>query len=265
MPIRRTLSLRDLTQPEFDTLDAIVMRHAYASQNKFGRMFDERVYENDLAQRLRGEGFEVHTQVPVSVLHGTFEKTYFLDLVVNQMLYELKTVAALLAEHQAQGLHYAMLRDIRRVKLLNFRSAKVQGDLVYNAVTEAGRHAAQFCTDRWRPLSDACPRLVALVRSLVADCGTHLSSRLYNGALVHCLGGEEACLQRIAVSDSMTTLGTHMVQFHGPGIGFVVTAITRHTDEHRRHLQCLLDHLALKGIQWINFNHAQVELRTLTR
>jgi hypothetical protein len=47
---------------------------------------DERVYENDVAARLRALGFtDIHTQVPVTVTHGDFSKTYFLDLVVNQM------------------------------------------------------------------------------------------------------------------------------------------------------------------------------------
>jgi hypothetical protein len=64
-------------QPEFDERDAIVMRCAYAAQNTLGRLCDERVYENDLALRLSAEGFKaVHTQVPVTVKHDSFEKVY---------------------------------------------------------------------------------------------------------------------------------------------------------------------------------------------
>ena len=59
MPIHPPIPLRDLTQDEFDRLDAIVMRHAYAAQNKLGRLFDERVYENEVAQTLREAGHEV--------------------------------------------------------------------------------------------------------------------------------------------------------------------------------------------------------------
>lgn len=119
MPIHRTIELTDVTDTDFDLIDEAVMRCAFAAQNKFGRLFDERVYENDLAAKLRAEGFDVHTQVPVTVIHGSFEKTYRLDLVVNQMLYELKVLSALLDEHKAQALHYAMLQNIRRVKLIN--------------------------------------------------------------------------------------------------------------------------------------------------
>ena len=71
MPIRCPIVIRNLTQPEFDERDRIVMRCAYAAQNELGRLCDERVYENDLALRLRAEGMPgVHTQVPVTVSHA---------------------------------------------------------------------------------------------------------------------------------------------------------------------------------------------------
>jgi len=73
---------------------------------------------------LRAENFDVHTQIPVLVTHGGFQKTYDLDLVVNQMIYELKVVASLMNDHDAQALHYAMLQDVRLVKLINFGEKK---------------------------------------------------------------------------------------------------------------------------------------------
>ena len=100
MPIQCSLQLQDITDEDFSSIDEAVMRCAYASQNHFGRLFDERVYENDIAARLRREGFEVYTQVPIKVTHGDFEKIYVLDLIVNQMLYEVSrgTLAVLLQQ-----------------------------------------------------------------------------------------------------------------------------------------------------------------------
>ena len=265
MPIEPALQLRDLTQSAFDELDEVVMRHAYAAQNKFGRLFDERIYENDLAKRLRTEGFDVHTQVPVKVSHVSFEKTYFLDLIVNDMLYELKVVAALLPEHQAQALHYAMMNNIRRVKLINFRSSRVVGELLYNPISDAERHQPVFVTESFRPLTLGCERLVAQVRSFVADWGTHLSSRLYNEALVHHLGGEPECLLRVPVGEASDPLGTHLIQFHSQGQSFVVTSITREVRQHRGHLQCLLNNLGIETMQWINFNRSRIEFTTLMK
>ena len=126
MPIHPSLQLKSVSDTDFAVLDKAVMDCAYAAHNKFGRLFDERIYENDVAARLRALGLEAHTQVPVRVEHGTFQKTYYLDLVVNHMLYELKVVSILTSDHDAQALHYAILQDIRLVKLLNFGEVKVR-------------------------------------------------------------------------------------------------------------------------------------------
>lgn len=110
MPIRSSLDLRSISDIEFQQIDDAVMRCSYASQNHFGHMFHERIYENDVAARLRSEGFEVHTQVPVYLTHEGFQKVYYLDLVVNQMLYELKATSRLIPEH---GGSTSTIRDWR--------------------------------------------------------------------------------------------------------------------------------------------------------
>jgi GxxExxY protein len=97
MPISCPLRIRNLDQAEFDERDARVMRCAYAVQNALGRLCDERIYENELARRLRAHGFSsVHTQVPITVTHDGFVKEYRIDLVADDALYELKTVRDLL-------------------------------------------------------------------------------------------------------------------------------------------------------------------------
>ena len=265
MPIKPDLKLTSISDTDFEVVDDAVMRCAYASQNKFGRLFDERIYENDLAARLRAEGFEVHTQVPVRVAHGSFEKTYFLDLIVNQMLYELKVAAALADEHKAQALHYAMLLDIRRVKLINFGEPKVRGHLMRNAILEANRYQPMLRSSGWRILTPDCDRLIAHLRAAIQDWGTHLSSQLYNEALVHHFGGEVHCLRRLDVHANGTHLGTHPVQMHNPHHAFTVTAFTRNPSVYRKHLDTLLDHTNLQAIQWINLNHSQIEITTLER
>lgn len=263
MPIQRTLHLRSVTDAEFDLIDKAVMRCAYASQNKFGRLFDERIYENDVAARLRAEGFTVHTQVPVTLIHGDFLKTYFLDLVVNEMLYELKVVASLSKEHEAQGLHYAMLQDIRRVKLINFGGEQVEGKLLRNAVTESERHQPTMRKTDYRVLSPYCDRLIEHLKQLIKDWGTHLDSRLYNEALIDYLGGEHQCLKRLQMRSGDLNLGTHMVQLHSPHHAFVVTAFHSPQPSYQRHLEVLLEHVALDGIQWINLNHSRLEATTV--
>jgi hypothetical protein len=48
MPIERSFHFQDLSQTAFDSLDSMVMRQAYVVQNKLGRLFDERIYENEM-------------------------------------------------------------------------------------------------------------------------------------------------------------------------------------------------------------------------
>ncbi len=265
MPIHRTLEIRSVSDDEFEFIDEAVMRCAYAVQNKFGRLFDEPIYENDLAARLRAEGFEVQTQVPVRVVHGHFEKTYFLDLLVNHMLYELKVLSALLPEHQAQGLHYAMLQDIRRVKLINFGESEVRGKLFRNALTERERDQPTMRTSGWRSLTPQCEPLVSHLKELIKDWGTHLDSHLYCEALIHHCGGEARCLQRLDVKAGKLKLGTHLVQLYAPKHAFVLTAFSSHQPAYQQHLEVLLDHVALEGIQWINLNRSRLEVTTLDR
>ncbi len=265
MPIITSLAMRDITDDEFHAIDKVVMPHAYAVQNQFGRLFDERVYENELASRLRSEGFEVHTQVPVQVVHGSFSKTYILDLVVNHLLYELKVVDALLAEHSAQGLHYAMLQNVRRVKLLNFGSPRVTGDLKWNTLSNDDRHHPVLCRAEWLPLSSNCERLVEQLKDFIRDWGTHLDCHLYSEALVHAFGGESACLRRLDVTSRSGKLGTHRLMLHDDDVAFVVTAFHRGQDAYRNQLQQLLRHLPLCGLQWINTNHSRIEITSLQR
>jgi len=252
MPIHRSIELQDVGDLGFAELDAVVMRCAYETQNAFGRLFDERVYENDLAFRLRAEGLDVRTQGLVAVWHRDFVKSYYLDLVVNQMVYELKAVSALLREHYAQVLNYAMLQDVRLVKLINFGGVEVSGRLLRNALTEEERYRPVMRKSGWRPLGLRCEELIAYLKEVIRDWGTHLDCLLYNEVLVHHFGGESNCLRRVEVWSGDVCLGTHLVQMYDPEHAFAVTGFTRPQAGYRQHLLTLLEHVpGLKGIQWI--------------
>lgn len=85
------MEIRILNKSEFDERDRLVRRCAYDSQNELGRLCDEFVYENDLARRLRAVGFaQVHTQFPVTLTHGSFQKLYRLDLMLTTRSTNLK-------------------------------------------------------------------------------------------------------------------------------------------------------------------------------
>ncbi len=264
MPIHCDIPIRNLTKAEFDEIDKVVMKCAYASQNALGRLCDERVYENDLALRLHVAGLaEVHTQVPVTITHRDFQKVCRFDLVANHALYELKTASGFVGEHDAQIMHYAMMAAVNHGKLINFRPESVKGRLRFNALSTADRHQTTFDTRRWQRLGPGCERLHDHVVGLIKDWGGYLDTRLYEEALVHFFGGETHCVSRVPVIRDGHELGTHRVQFHEDGAIFIITAITREKARHEAHLRRLIGYTRLKAIQWINCNHSTLELITL--
>src|SRR6266705_4606365 len=103
MLINCPVTIKNLSADEFETLDYRVMGHAYTSQNELGRLCDECAYKADLKARLLADGFRaVLSEVPVTVTHRDFSKKYYLDLVADDGLYELKMDAAFVGEHEAQ-------------------------------------------------------------------------------------------------------------------------------------------------------------------
>jgi GxxExxY protein len=263
MPIQRP-PVRDLTPTEFDAVDKLVMNCAYASHNELGRLCDETIYETDVALRLAALGSEVATQLPIVVSHRTFEKTYRLDFVCNHAVYDAKAVAAFTGAHEAQVLNYAMLLDVRHVKLLNFRTARVQGKLCYNPLTDEQRRLYRFEVSEWRELSPRCRELGSTLKALLQDWGAFLEARLYEEAIIHFLGGESKCLRRLELHREDNLLGTHLVAMHSSEHFFVVTAMSRETSAYRQHLKRLLRLTGLSGLQWINLNHDNIELVTIT-
>lgn len=263
MPIHRPL-IRDLTPTEFDAIDKVVMERAYASQNELGRLCDEKVYETDLALRLRALDCEVVTQAPIVVSHQTFEKIYRLDLACNHAVYDAKTVAAFAGAHEAQVLNYAMLLDVRHIKLLNFRTPRVQGKLFFNPLTDERRRQYQFDLGNWKELSPRCCELASMLKDLLLDWGAFLETRLYEEALIHFFGGEPACLRRIELHRDGNLLGTHLAAMHSLQHFFLVTAMSHETNTYHQHLKRLLKLTGLAGLQWINLNHHNIELVTIS-
>jgi hypothetical protein len=118
----------------------------------------------------------------------------------------------------------------------------------------------------WHPLSDHCEGLVQQLKDVIRDFGTHLDVGLYNEALIHHLGGEDICLKRVGVCEDGRHLGSHLVQMHSPHHAFAMTSFTTPQPNYLRHLEVLLSHAPeLTGLQWINLNHSQLEVTTVTK
>ena len=176
---------------------------------------------------------------------------------------EFNTVATFAPEHETQGIHYAILGNTDRVKLLNFRSPKVVGRLLRSPLWRVDRRKIAVARDRWQPLSEHCTVLVERMMSLLGDWGAFLEVSLYEEALEHFLGGEARCERRLPVTRDGLELGSHRLACHADGVGFIVTALTHEMAAFEIQLQRLLRCLPLRGIQWLNLNHAELQLVTL--
>jgi GxxExxY protein len=266
MPIHCLVNIACLDAEAFEKLDYRIMGHAYASQNALGRLCDECAYEADIKDRLLADGFRsVHTQVPITVTHRDFSKTYYLDLVADEALYELKTAAALTGEHEMQLLNYVFLLGLKRGKLLNFRPVKVQGRIVATSLNPEKRRQFTAVIDRWDDVTPGCATLRQAMCDLLDDWGAFLDIALYQEAIVHFFGGESNIERRVKLSRSGLALGTQRMFVHAPGVAFRLTAFTKTGNVVESHLRRLLELTDLKAIQWINLNHAQVEFTTVTR
>ena len=201
----------------------------------------------------------------MTVAHRDFTKRYFLDLLADDALYELKADRTLTGEHQAQLLNYIFLLGLRRGKLLNFRPPKVQGQIVATSLSQEERRRIVAVTDRWNEVTPECSILFQTMRSVLEDWGAFLDIALYQEALIHFLGGTNKVEQRIALTRSELALGTQRMLVHGPGVAFRLTAFTESQESVESHLRRLLALTDLRALQWINLNHAQIQFTSITR
>ena len=266
MPIHCPINIKPLSAEEFEKLDYRVMGHAYASQNELGRFCDECAYQADLKARLLADGFKsVLTEVPLTVTHRDFSKKYFLDLVVDDGVYELKTDAALVGEHETQLFNYLFVLGIPRGKLLNFRPLKVQGRIIATSLTPEERRRFRIFTERWNDMTPSCGILRQTMLELLQDWGAFLDFALYQEALVHFLGGSSNVERQISLRRGQVSLGTQRMFAYTPEVAFRITAYTESQSHIESHLRRLLALTNLKAIQWINLNHAQIEFTTIQK
>ncbi len=267
MPITCRISVLPINQEEFAQLDYQVMRHAFDSHNELGRLCDEVIYQNDLAARLRSAALgPVHEEVPVTVTHGDFAKSYSLDLVVaNAAIYELKTALSLAGEHEAQLLNYLLLVGANHGKLVNFRPAKVESKFVNTTLTQETRRQFEARTQRWREEDAPSRSLRARLLDLLQDWGCFLELPLYTEALVHFLGGEQQVVQKVALKRDNFSIGNQRVHLLTADTAFRLTALAEGAEDYEVQLRLLLKHSALRAIQWINMARHRVEFVTLTK
>src|SRR6266850_1471417 len=250
MPITSPVSIRPINQDEFAQMDYHVMRHAFDSQNELGRLCDEVIYQNDLAARLQTAGLgPVEKEVPVTVSHRDFVKTYSLDLVVGDAaIYELKTATRIVGDHEAQLLNYLFLRDGQHGKLINLRPPEVESRFVNTNLSLQARRRIEFQTERWREEEEISRILRVTMSGLLEDWGGFLDLALYIEALIHFLGGEERVSQLVPLSRKGIPLGNQRFHLLTPETAFRLTAFSEAAEGYERQISSLMGLAPLRTI-----------------
>lgn len=105
-----------------------VLECAFEVSNELGIGFLESIYENALLLALQQQGLKVIQQAPLSVsFRGENVGRFQIDLLVeNQVIVELKSAAALAAEHKMQALNYLRASGLPVALLINFGTPRLE-------------------------------------------------------------------------------------------------------------------------------------------
>ncbi len=186
MPIECDIEIKTVSQDGFHQLDISVMRHAFDIHNSMGRFCDERIYQDELAGRCQMAGLESRREVEIRLTHGSFSKSYFIDMMIERaVIYELKAGESLAPAHQNQLINYLLLTEVRHGKLLNFRSSSVQSLFVSTTMTQRDRMSYRLNTDDGGPKDAPGINLKNLLLDIIDDWGVCLDLNAYREALLH--------------------------------------------------------------------------------
>jgi len=267
MPIEVNTNITVLEQQEFHALAAKLLGIAFDVHNEFGRFLDEKLYKTEIAARWVAAGLgTAEREVQINVVHQTFWKSYFMDLLFNNgLLLEAKTAETLAAPHRMQGLNYMLLGGMKHALLTNFRPERVEHEYLSTTLTPAERRRFAFVDKDWQMVNEQSRQLRGTLAGLLEDWGAFLEVALYREALTHFLGGAEKVVGVVPVCSGERCIGEQPVHFLTRDTAFSLTALTRNRaamEDHQRHF---LKHTPLNHIQWINFDHHNIEFTTLSK
>lgn len=262
MPIACSIPIARTSSDEMGALDFEVMRHAFAVHKELGCLCDESVYHSRLAHALIGAGFQIECEVSQRLQFRAFDKTLYLDMVINrQAIYELKTVSSLTPAHAGQLTRYLFIANTERGKLVNFRPTSVESRFINATMDDKERRRFDIDTQRWSGPDE----FRAMVSELVADWGTGLDQSLYMQAIVQSLGGDEVVTRQLPMELDGCPMGNQRFHVLPDGSAFQITTFQGgHRDTHHQQFRKMLAPSPVKTMQWVNISHHHLTLQTIS-
>lgn len=260
MPILSSITTRRLSQQEFGALAYEVMDHVFAIHGDFGRFFDEKIYKKELAARMRGVLLEVF----VDVVHGTFSKRYFADVIVHEGgLFEFKAADAIHPKHRGQTIHYLLLFGLAHGKVINVRTEEVKHEFVNCHRRLADFRSPSIIDEAWDRNTPGAEVFRDTLTALLHDWGTGLDIALYEEGAEHFFSKAQPLAPAVPVFGDSGHLAEQRMRLVTPESAFKLTALSEATDNLLIHARKLLRHTPLKAIHWANLTHDHITLTTI--
>ncbi len=264
MPITSRRQLNAFGRHDFGPIAYKLFGDVLAIREQLGRFFEEKHYRHALALRRN----DVLLEEPILVSHGTFEKEYFLDVLVGLGgIVEFKAAEAVTPRHRSQLLNYLMLSDLSHGMLINVRPEKVTHEFVNNALTHADRLRFEPVLQTGQSLRQEFERFSSTLLDLLRDWGTCLDLMLYEDALTEFFGGEGQVVRPVAVSIDGKSIGSQRLRFVGERTAFKLTALEGHDSLIRfeHHARKLVEDTDIAGLLWANIARHKVTIRSLAK
>lgn len=251
MPIEIPYAVECLDKAAFHDLDYKVMKHAFDLYNSIGNLWNEDDYRNKLHERCNQHGINTYQEVPIRVSFKDFSKTYFIDLLAEGVVYELKTVLKISAQNKSQTLNYLFLTNTHHGKVINFRPDSLQWEFTSTQLTQERRSKFFICTKNWKA-DGGLTQLPDIISELLSEWGTFLDLYLYKAAILH--------FMNLPADDTRKRF------YPAPdGTLFHFTCLSRKKPAYQQNLGKYLQASTSHKIEWINFDRNQIELHTLSK
>jgi GxxExxY protein len=262
--IRSDINLQSISYEDFHIIDYEVMGIIFSIHREMGRFWDEKIYREELAYRCRSKGKNnVYTEIPIKVTFDTFVKLYYIDVLVDNIIYELKTIKVISKEHEKQAINYLMLTGQNHGKIVNMRPPSVQHYYVSTNITRDLRFDFTIEDGQWVEFDDNSVRLKSMFLNLLRCWGVFLETTLYTEAITHFLGGEEIVIRALDVKSGSRLIGRQNAHMISPDTAFKISAVTKNVMQYEKQIRRFIGFTSLKAVQWINFNRKKVFLKTI--
>lgn len=265
MPIETKQPITALNQQEFHDLDYTVMAIAFSLHNSLGRFYDEVIYKNSMEQICSEQNLKIDKEVELKLTHKGYRKSLFIDLLIENSVYELKTTNAIQKAHQTQTLNYLFASNTQHGKIINFNPPSVEHEFVSTSLDLNSRKDIRFTINNWKNRSSHAENLKSTTEDLVKDWGGFFESRIYEEALVYLLGGQDNIIRPVPIQMNGTIVGHQKFNALSNTETFICTSYRQQNNKSKSHLSRLLEHSQFKTLYWINFNHSAVEFSVIEK